>query len=107
VRVVQLEIYTWHSTGYDSRVITSPSHDEVGHALAQLNGAERNDLCLRDGSGSWKGIAGGPDRVIVTFSVGEEGPFSRAVDEAASPGPDVEIVVGGQMVTHRRKACSP
>jgi hypothetical protein len=99
VRVVELEICTWHSRGYDSRVIVSPSDDDIAHAIVQLNGAERNDLYLRDASGSWMGIAGGPDRVIVTFAAGEEGPFSQAVDHTAPLGSEVEIVVGGQMIT--------
>lgn len=103
VRVVELEICTWHTTRYDSRVIVSPSDDDIAQAIAQLNGVERNDLYLRDGSGSWMGIAGGPDRVIVTFAAGHEGPFSQAVDQTAPPGPQVEIVVGGQMITQSPK----
>ena len=39
------------------------------------------------------------DRVIVTFAAGQEGPFSQAVDHTVPPGPEVEIVVGGQMIT--------
>jgi Immunity protein Imm1 len=102
--VVELEICTWHSSGYDSQVIASPSDDEIAHAIAQLDGGERNDLYLRDISGSWMGIAGGPDRVIVTFAAGEDGPLSQAVDHAAATGPEVEIVVGGQMVTQSPQA---
>jgi hypothetical protein len=102
--VVELEISRWHGSGYDSQVIVSPSDDEIAHAIAQLDGAERNDLYLRDVSGSWMGIAGGPDRVIVTFAAGEEGPFSQAVDHAGAPGPEVEIVVGGQMITQPPQA---
>ena len=58
MRVVELEICTWHTTGYDSRVIVSPSDDDIAYAIARLNGAERNDLYLRVGSGPWMGIAG-------------------------------------------------
>ena len=97
--VVELEVCTWHGSGHDSRVLVDPSDDQIKNAIRRLNGADRNDLYLRDAEGAWMGIAVGPDRVIVTFAASEDGPFSQAIDATVPSEPEVEIVVGGQMVT--------
>jgi hypothetical protein len=70
---MELEVCVWHGVGCDSDVIYEPSDDQIGAAIRQLNGAERNDLYLRHESGAWTGISGGPSRVMVTFAAGPKG----------------------------------
>ncbi len=78
-----------------SQTVEDPSPEAVEAALAELNGKDRSDLYLRAGSGAWMGVGGGPDRVLVTFSDGQEGPHYQAVAEDAESG-EQSIVVGGQ-----------
>jgi hypothetical protein len=97
--VAELEICAWDGSGCDSEVVKSPTDARIEEAIALLDGAVPRDLFLRDASGAWVGIAGGPDRVIVTFAAGQEGPFSEAMDPSAPPGPHVHLFVGGQKIT--------
>ena len=98
-QVIELDAWVWHDRGYDSEIRSGPSDDEVRAAVRALNGADRNDLYLRDTSGPWLGVGGGPDRFMVTFTAGTEGPFFQSRDMFAPPGPDIELIVGGQLIS--------
>ena len=97
--VAELEICTWRDSGFDSQVIASPTDAAIEESIGLLNGADPNDVILRDPSGAWMGIAGGPDRVVVTFAAGQEGPFAEAMSPSAPAGPDVQFFAGGQKIT--------
>jgi Immunity protein Imm1 len=89
-----------------SQRVEDPSPEAVEAALAELNGQDRNDLYLHAESGVWMGVGGGPDRVLVTFSDGQEGPHYQAVTEDAEPGEE-SIIVGGQPIQLSRRYLLP
>jgi hypothetical protein len=69
-------------------------------------GRDLNDLYLRDDSGRWMGVGGGPDRNFVSFSGGPEGPLDEVV--AANAGPGAELVmIGGPFARIDRKRLLP
>ncbi len=92
----ELEVCVWQDAGCRSDRVVEPSDSAIRDAIHQLDGDTRNDLYIRAVGGPWMGVAGGPDRVIVTFADGEEGPFFQAVTSPNQDGEDVQVCVAGQ-----------
>jgi hypothetical protein len=97
-RVVELEACVWNGDSYDSEVFIDTTTGQVAAAIRLLNGRDRNDLYLREASGSWIGIGGGPSLFMVTFAASADGPLFQAVDPSTPFFPEVAIVVGGQEI---------
>jgi len=95
---IELEVCVWQGVGSRSDRLADPSEEDVEAAIRKLDGSTRNDLYLRAPGGQWMGVAGGPERVIVTFAGGDEGPFYQAVTSSHEDDEDVQIRVGGQPV---------
>jgi hypothetical protein len=94
----ELEVCVWQQVGCRTDRVVQPSDSAISEAIRRLDGASRNDLYIRAAGGPWMGVAGGPDRVIVTFADGDEGPFFQAVTSPSPDGEDVRVCVAGQPV---------
>ena len=79
-RVVELEVCVWHGASYDSEVFIDATTGQAAEAIRLLNGRDRNDVYLREASGPWIGVGGGPSHFMVTFAAAADGPFFQAVD---------------------------
>ena len=88
----------WHGASYDSEVFIDATTGQAAEAIRLLNGRDRNDVYLREASGPWIGVGGGPSHFMVTFAAAADGPFFQAVDPSMPFFPEVAIVVGGQEI---------
>jgi hypothetical protein len=101
--MVELEVCVWNGDAYDSAVFIDATTGQVAEAIRLLNGRDRNDLYLREASGPWIAVGGGPTLFLVTFAAAADGPFFRAVDPSASFFVEVAIVVRGREVRCSRQ----